>query len=140
MSNQYSIRRQFRNNFADSVIRKLDKALKRYDLSKSDFARLMTRNKLGVYRRWPNCFRRISDLYNGRFPSDEFCTNIINVINRIEKDPTVLNKYMKRRVGFQKDTVVGQSVNSREAHFNVSDNQGYKFARRLLRKAIRENS
>lgn len=137
--NQFKVRRNFRANLADSVTARLEKGLKKHDLSRADFARLMTKKKLGVYGSWSSCYSRLCNLFNGRFPSDEFCANIVNVLATLDEDPKTVN-VLDNRAGFHKFNV-GQSINSRDSHFSGdSNNRGRIYLRRILRKAVKANS
>lgn len=138
--NQFKVRRNFRSNLAESVTARLEKGLKKHDLNRTDFARLMTTKKLGSYGSWTSCYRRLCDLFNGRFPSDEFCANIINVLEKLDTDPRAAERSLKKRAGYSKFNV-GQTLNSRDSHFSAdSSNRGRLYLRRILRKAVKANS
>lgn len=135
--NQFKIRREFRTNLTNTITSKLELTLKRYNLSRTDFAKLMTKKKLGTYGSWSTCFRRICDLFNGRYPSDEFCANIYNVIDTLDNDPKVLNRVLKTRSGFSKFTT-GQSITYRDNFLGEDKtNTGRIYLRKMLRKAIK---
>lgn len=136
--NNSKIKRNFRANLTETVSSRLEKFLASNNLSRSNFATLMSNRKFGYYRSYNSCYHRITDLLNGRCPSDEFCTNTINMIQKVKENSDLVDSVIKVRSGFRANT--GEAFKTRDT-FLSSDrsNSGRMFVRRLLRKSIKDS-
>lgn len=136
MTDTQKIRRKYRFTLTEEIIFKLDRKLKKFDLSDTDFSRLMTKKYLGGYENWTTCKSKLGNLRNGKFPSDDFAANVLNVLSKLTED--LVETLLPNRCGYS-DPIVGQSLDFRKKFLGADKtNAGRMLVRKHMNRTMKE--
>ena len=136
MTDTQKTKRKYRFTLTEDVLSKLDRKLKKFDLSDTDFSRLMTKKHLGVYENWTTCKAKLGNLRNGKFPSDDFVANVFNASSKLTED--LVETLLPNRCGYS-DLIVGQSLESRKKFLGADKtNAGRILVRKHLNRSMKE--
>jgi hypothetical protein len=133
-NNRTNYRRIFRATFGEKVASSLQTFCLRNKISQTYFAKLVTDLKL-VDMQFNSCCASLSNLLNGKYPSDRFCISILNSLSvldgKIKQSPKFLKPYQK--APFRIST--GRAMESFDSFLSKDKNdKGLLSARRVLRK------
>jgi len=133
-NNKTNYRRIFRTTFGEKVASSLQAFCLRNKINQTYFAKLVTDLKLVDMQR-NSCYVSLSNLLNGKYPSDRFCISILNSLSildgKIKQNPKFLKSYQK--APFRIST--GRNMETFDSFLSKNkDDKGLMSARRVLRK------